>query len=205
LARSGLLITFEGPEGAGKTTQCGRLASYLAERGCAVRRYAEPGGTRISDQIRALLLAVEHSEMAPRAEAFLFLAARAQLVAQEIRPALEQGQLVICDRYTDSTLAYQGASTGLPAEELQPLNDFATGGLTPDLTILLDVDVETGLKRQGDWNRMEGRGLDYHRRVRERYLALAREDPRRIVVVDARQPCDQVAREICARVDRLIR
>src|SRR5438270_424653 len=142
MPRGGLLVTLEGPEGGGKSTQAALLRDFLEARGETVAVFAEPGGTRISTAVRSILLAPEHTEMAPRAEALLFLAARAQLVEERIRPALARGAVVVCDRFTDSTLAYQQVAGGLPVAELARLNDFATGGLRPRLTFLLDVDVE---------------------------------------------------------------
>jgi dTMP kinase len=204
VASRGRLITFEGPEGGGTSTQALALQRYLEGQGHVTRLFREPGGTRISTAVRDILLAPEHLEMAPRAELLLFLAARAQLVEEQIRPALAEGCLVLCDRFTDSTLAYQLDGTGLELEALERLNDFATGCLAPDLTLLLDLNAETGLGRQGDWNRMEERGLEFHQRVRERYLALARRDPGRIVVIDATCPVEVVREAVRAAVDALL-
>lgn len=201
----GVLITFEGPEGGGKTSQARALAAELEAAGRPVRRFAEPGGTRISEAIRAIILDEQHTEMAPRSELLLFLAARAQLVEQEIVPSLRDGYVVLCDRFTDSTLAYQGVSAGLPVEELIHLNAFATGDLQPDLTLLLDLDPEQGLERQGEWNRMEARGLDFHRQVRAAYLALAQRFPQRIVRIDASRPAEAVAEAIRAAVSPHLR
>ena len=170
-------ITFEGIEGSGKTTQARLLIDWLRTRTDQVLHTREPGGTAIGDQIRAILLDPHHEEMAPEAEILLFSAARAQIVQQVMRPRLADGWIVICDRFADSTLAYQGYGHGLPLDELRQITRFATGGLTPDLTIYLDMDVETGLRRKAqtpaEWNRMEAQGLDFHRRVRAGYLALA--------------------------------
>ncbi len=199
----GLLITFEGPEGGGKTSQAAALRDHLEERGHPVRLYAEPGGTRISTAVRAILLAPEHTEMVPRAELLLFLAARAQLVNEAIRPALAAGVTVICDRYTDSTLAYQKVGAELPVDALERLNEFATEGLRPDLTLLLDVDVEEGLRRQGEWNRMEARGIEYHRQVRGAYLELAARYPERIRVIDASRSEREVTAAVREAVERL--
>ena len=204
MGHRGLLISLEGQEGGGKSTQAQLLKRHLEERGRLARLYAEPGGTRISLAIRSILLAPEHREMAPRAEALLFLAARAQLVAQEILPALEAGAVVVCDRFTDSTLAYQGVRAGLAPADLERLNDFATGALRPDLTFLLDLEVETGLARQEERNRMEELGLEFHREVRAAYLSLARQHADRIVVVDASRPPDEVAAALRERANRLL-
>jgi dTMP kinase len=197
----GRLITLEGPEGAGKSTQAAALRGWLEETGRRVRLFAEPGSTRISEAVRAILLSMEHTEMSPRAELFLFLAARAQLVHQELRPALQAGEVVVCDRYTDSTLAYQGVGSGLPLAELERLNDLATDRLRPDLTLLLDLDVNLGLARQSRKTRMEEKAIEFHRAVREAYLALARRWPERILVVDASRPAEAVAAEIRAAVE----
>ena len=181
-------ITFEGPEGCGKTTQARRLAAMLAARGVRVLLTREPGGTPIAEQIRQVLLRPDNDAMLPPTEALLYLAARAQHTGEVIRPALAAGTTVICDRYTDSTLAYQGHGHGLPLAELARMDDFATGGLRPDLTIYLDLPVAVGLARKqgAEWNRLEEQALAFHERVRAGYLALAAAEPRRWVVLDAR-------------------
>ena len=143
-----LFITFEGPDGSGKTTQVKRLAEHLRDRGCDVLAVREPGGTSISEQIRDVLHSLDNREMQPRTEILLYCAARAQLVGQVIRPHLQSGGVVLCDRYADSTLAYQGYGRGLDLPTLRMILDFATGGLKPDLTFYLDIDVEAGLKRK---------------------------------------------------------
>jgi dTMP kinase len=186
-----VFITLEGPEGSGKTTQARELAEFLRQQGYAVLTTREPGGTSIGDQVRAILTDLQNAAMHPRTEILLFLAARAQLVEEVIRPALAQGILVVCDRYADSTLAYQGYGHGVSLDTLRTLLAFATGGLTPDLTFLLDIDPEEGLQRRrsaGQWNRLDAYDLDFHRRVRQGYLELARQDPQRWVIVDASQP-----------------
>lgn len=191
-----MLITLEGPEGSGKTTQVAPLVAFLRQSGYAVYATREPGGTAIGDQIRAILMSMDSTDMHPRTETLLFLAARAQIVEQVIRPRLAQGEIVLCDRYADSTLAYQGYGHGVDRQALRHLLDFATGKLTPDLTLLLDLDVETGLQRRkacgGEWNRLDANTLAFHRRVRQGYLELAQAEPARWVVVDASQPPDQV-------------
>lgn len=188
---SGRFITFEGGEGSGKTTQLQRLAERLARAGHEPLVTREPGGTPISEAIRDLLLDPER-RLGPVAEAMLMVAARAELVTNVIRPALEGGRIVLCDRYGDSTLAYQGGGRGLDSELLASMNRLATGGLTPDLTLLYDLDPEIGVARRaraaGDTNRLDREPLDFHRRVRGRYLELARREPDRYVVLDAAGP-----------------
>jgi dTMP kinase len=190
-----MFITFEGPDGSGKSSQVASLAEYLDKQGFKVLVTREPGVTAIGDQIRAILSDLGNEEMHPRAETLLFLAARAQIVEQVILPALAEGRVVLCDRYADSTLAYQGYGHQHDLQQIQTLLDFATGGLKPDLTLLLDVDVEVGLQRRatdGQWNRLDAYNLEFHRRVRQGYHHLVQADLRRWIVVDASQPADQV-------------
>jgi dTMP kinase len=191
-----MFITLEGPEGSGKTSQVPLLADYLRQQGREVITTREPGGTAIGDQIRTVLTALGNAAMQPRTEILLFLAARAQLVEQVIRPALAEGKMVLCDRYGDSTLAYQGYGHGLDLDQLRQMLRFATGGLKPDLTLLLDIDVESGLRRKlysgGEWNRLDAYAVAFHQRVRQGYLVLARNEPQRWVVVDAGQPPEMV-------------
>jgi dTMP kinase len=201
-----LLITFEGPDGSGKTTQVKRLAEHLRSRSCNVLAVREPGGTSIGEQIRDVLHSLANREMQPRTEILLYCAARAQLVGQVIRPHLQSGGVVICDRYTDSTLAYQGYGHGLDLPTLRMILDFATGGLKPDITFYLDIDVEEGLKRRktgGDeWNRMDDLTVEFHRRVRAGYLEMIAQEPARWVVVNAARDAEVVAREIWEVVER---
>jgi dTMP kinase len=192
-----LFVTFEGPEGCGKTTQMHLLAGYLQTLGFEVLTTREPGSTPIGERVRAILLDVAHTEMAPAAEFLLFSAARAQHVTEVIRPHLDRGGVVLCDRYADSSLAYQGYGHRLDLEALWAITHFATGGLLPDLTFYLDVPVEVGLRRKaggdGDaWNRMEQMEIAYHHRVRGGYLAMAAGEPDRWVVVDATGRVDAV-------------
>ncbi len=205
-----LFITFEGPEGSGKTTQIRLLADLLAGEGLAITTTREPGGTRIGNAVRALLLDPEHTEMSLRAEALLFQAARAQLVDEVIRPALVAGAVVLCDRYADSTLAYQGYGHGQELEPLRQLGAYATGGLLPNLTVYLDIDVQAGLarKRAGaveEWNRMENKAIAFHQCVREGYLRLAAGDLARWLVVDASQTAATIHAAVAARVSTLLR
>jgi dTMP kinase len=206
-----LFITFEGPEGGGKSTQIRLLADWLKDQGCDVMATREPGGTRIGDAIRAVLLEPQNVEMRPEAEILLFAAARAQHVGELIRPHLERGGVVLCDRFADSTYAYQGYGRELDLAALRQITAFATGGLTPDLTICLDLPVAEGLRRKrggalAEWNRMEREERAFHERVRAGYLALAREAQERWLVVDAMQPVEQVQEAIRVRVhDALIK
>jgi len=186
-----LFVTFEGPEGGGKTTQLDLLAEYLRQRGLDVLVTREPGGTAIGDRVRAVLLDPMHTEMRPSSEFLLFSAARAQHVEQVILPHLKRGGIVLCDRFADASLAYQGYGHQLDLDVLRLITRFATGGLIPDLTLLLDVPVKVGLRRKaggdGDaWNRMEQKEIDYHQRVRQGYLALAAQEPERWLTLDAR-------------------
>jgi dTMP kinase len=191
----GVFITLEGPEGSGKTYQIAALSDCLRQQGYDVLQTREPGGTAIGDQVRAILGNLENTAMRPRTEILLFQASRAQLVEEVLRPHLESGGVVVCDRYADSTLAYQGYGHGFDLEQLRSLIDFATGGLKPDLTLLLDVDVREGLRRKtrgGEWNRLDAYAVEFHERVRRGYLEMARQDPQRWVKVDAAQPPEQV-------------
>ena len=204
-----LFITFEGPEGSGKTTQMELLRSYLEEKGYPVLATREPGGTSIGDQIRAILLDPQSTEMLPASEALLFSAARAQIVHQVIHPHLARGGIVLCDRYADSTMAYQGYGHGLDLEMLHAITALATGGLKPDLTVYLDIDVEEGLQRklaahkagQAEWNRLDRQEAAFHRRVREGYLQMAAREPDRWLVIDATQPLEVIQASIRAGVE----
>ena len=204
----GEFITFEGPEGSGKTTQLERLAAWLRSRGREVVTTFEPGGTEIGNRIRELLFDLAHGEMTARTELLLMNAARAQHVEQVIEPALEAGKVVLSDRFAESSLAYQGFGRELGLEAVEPICDFATGGLRPDLVVLLDLPVEEGLKRnrkldddlpasaESKNNRFEVAGLDFHRRVRRGFLALAKREPKRFVVLDAMRTADAIEAEV---------
>lgn len=194
-----MFISLEGPEGSGKTTQTVKLAGFLRQKGYPVFATREPGGTPIGDKIRAVLFDLNHAAMRPRTETLLLQASRSQLVERIIRPHLEKGDVVLCDRYADSTLAYQGYGHRIDLEQLRVLIDFATGGLRPDLTLLLDVDVEEGLRRRsvdGVWNRLDAYDMDFHQRVRQGYHLLAQAESQRWVVIDAGHPPDQVQADI---------
>ena len=185
-----LFVTVEGIDGSGKTTVANAVAERLRQEGFAVVVTAEPGGTPLGERLRQLLL--REKPLSAWAEAFLFLAARAEHVAQVIRPALREGTIVLCDRFADSTIAYQGFGRGLPVDELRRLNEVATGGLHPHLTILLDVDPEIGLQRVQRPTVFEGRDLAFYHRVRQGFLWLAAQEPHRIKIVDASQPLQTV-------------
>lgn len=205
----GRFITFEGGEGSGKTTQIRLLAAWLTEQGYDVLTTREPGGTRIGDAIRALLLDPSYTEMRPETEILLFSAARAQIVGQVIRPHLARGGIVLCDRFADSTLAYQGYGRQLDLETLRQITSFATGNLVPDLTICLDLPVEVGLqrKRGGDraeWTRMEQEQIAFHERVRRGFLALAAAEPQRWLVLDATRPAEEIQATIRQRVAKYL-
>jgi dTMP kinase len=190
-----MFITLEGPEGSGKSSQLPPLADYLRQNGFDVLTTREPGGTVIGNQVRTTLMDLKNSGMSKRTEILLFLAARAQLVDEVIRPHLAAGGLVLCDRYADSTLAYQGYGQGGDLDTLRRLLHFATGGLKPDLTVLLDLDVRKGLERRrsgGDWNRLDAFPVDVHERVRRGYLEMAAAEPDRWVIVDAGRKWDEV-------------
>ena len=187
-----MFITLEGPEGAGKTTQLRALADYLRGCGYDVVTTREPGGTAIGDQIRHVLHDTANVAMSPTAEVLLYAASRAQLVAEVIQPALAAGRVVLCDRYADSTMAYQGYGRGLDRDALAALTAVATGVLRPDLTLLLDLDVARGLARRRDegeeMNRLDLETIEFHRRVRAGYLALAAAEPARWQLIDADRP-----------------
>ena len=202
-------ITLEGPEGAGKTLQAERLATALRERGQLVRLIREPGGTRLGELVRSIVLAeVEDADRIDSlADALLFNAARAQLVAQVIKPALAAGEVVVCARFADSTLAYQGYGAGLPLKDLLAIAAIATGGVVPDLTLLLDVAPEVGLGRKAaaTRNRFEAAfDLDFHRRVREGFLELAAHEPGRWRTIDAARDVEAVFADVLAAAAELL-
>jgi len=198
--RRGRLIAFEGVEGAGKSTQLELLRQALEKAGHQVVSTREPGGTTAGERVRSMLLDRD-STLHPRAEALLFAAARAQLVEQVIRPALQRGETVLCDRYLHSSLAYQGVARGLGVEPIAAINAFATGGLMPDLVVLLLVDPAEGLARgRGERDRIEDQDLEFHQRVERGFLELAAADPDCFAVVDAARPAEQVAAEVRAAV-----
>ncbi len=195
----GRFITFEGPDGSGKTAQLDLLAEELIQAGYPILTTREPGGTPIGDQIRATLLDLKNTAMVDRTEALLYQAARAQLVDEVIKPHLTSGGVVLCDRYADSTLAYQGYGHQNTLDSLRGIITYATGGLEPDLTILMDLAPEVGLQRRvdaGGVNRLDAYDIDFHHRVREGYLEMARKQPERWVIIDADRPFKEVQTEI---------
>lgn len=191
-----MFITLEGPDGSGKSIQIPALAEFIRQKGYEVLTTREPGGTSIGDQIRQVIMNLGNTSMHPRTEILLFCAARAQIVEEVLRPNLERGVVVISDRYADSTLAYQGYGHGVDLNELRRLLDFVTGGLKPDLTFLLDVDAETGLKRRqscgGEWNRLDAYTMSFYKCVRDGYRELVKEEPLRWKVIDASQTPEMV-------------
>jgi len=199
-----MFITLEGPDGSGKTAQIQPLADFLIGQGFSVFTAREPGGTAIGDDIRDILMDMENTSMQPSTETLLFCAARAQLVREIVQPRLKEGDTVILDRYADSTLAYQGYGHQNDLDLIRNVLKFATGGLKPDLTFLLDIDPEEGLRRRkdggGEWNRLDAYQLAYHRRVRQGYLEMAADEPDRWRVVDASQPPDMVQSSIREKI-----
>lgn len=197
----GTFIVFEGPDGSGKSTQARALAERLQAGGVRVLLTREPGGTEIGERLRGIVLDIANATMRPTTEALVYSAARAQLVEDVIRPALELGTCVVCDRFSASTLAYQGGGRGLDRAQLTELQRFTTGGLEPDIQLLLDLPVEQGLRRryaEGAVNRLDSADLEFHRRVRDFYLKLAAEDPEGWRVVDATGDPDAIATSIGA-------
>lgn len=202
-----MFITLEGGEGAGKSTQMPRIKAWLEARGHRVVSTRQPGGTALSERVRALLLDNDHHGMAPITELLLMFADRGQLMAELVRPARAGGATVLCDRFTDSTFAYQGGGRGLDNGAIAQLAELVHGDCQPDLTLLLDLPPEQGLRRaarRGEANRIEQEQADFYQRVRERYLQLAEEQPGRIVVIDASQAPDAVWRDIEAQLEQRV-
>ncbi|HZG77177.1 MAG TPA: dTMP kinase [Paenibacillus sp.] len=209
----GLFITFEGPDGSGKTTQMRLLSERLASMGADVVRTREPGGTRIGDRLREIVLSPENEEMQDETEILLYAASRAQHVREVIEPALERGRIVICDRFVDASIAYQGYGLGRDPDEVARINRFATGGLRPHRTYLLDVPVEVSRERLlaraqasgGEGlDRIERKEREYHERVREGFLLIAKAEPQRVTRIDASRSVDEIAADIHADFDRLV-
>jgi len=201
----GLFITFEGGEGCGKSTQSRLLLKKLEQQSIPVVLTHEPGGTALGNEVQKTLKRQRGSSISPQAELFLFAASRAQLVTEVIRPALKEGKVVICDRFTHSTLVYQGYGRGLDSTAIEIVNNMATGNLKPNLTILLDISPEQGLARKRSLrDRFEREDLSFHRRVREGYLKMAAAEPDRWLVIDASLPKGKIAEIIWDRVSRLL-
>ena len=207
-----MFITFEGPDGGGKTTQVAMTVETLKARGHNVLLTREPGGTDIGNQIRHVLHDMKNHAMHPRAELLMYSASRAQIVEEVIKPQLAKGGLVICDRFFDSTYAYQGYGHGLDLNQLKLITEFATGGLKPDLTILLDIAPEDSLQRRlssldkgGEWNRLDAMALDFHKRVRDGYHALVAAEPNRWLVINAAQSVEQVQADILAALEKRLK
>ncbi len=203
----GIFITFEGCEGCGKSTQLERVAARLRDAGVDVVATREPGGTPVGDRVREVLLDTSHAGMAPMAELLLYEASRAELVAEVIRPALARGAIVLCDRFADSSTAYQSYGRGLPLAEVIELNRMATGGLVPDRTILLDVEPTVGLTRAagvGAADRLESEEVAFHERVREGFLRLCDAEPDRFDVVDANRDAETVATDVAESLQDLL-
>jgi dTMP kinase len=204
-----MFITLEGPEGSGKTSHIPYLVEYLREKGYTVFPTREPGGTPISEQIRDILHDLKNAEMHPRTETLLYQAARAQIVEQVIQPRLKASEIVISDRYYDSTIAYQGYGHQQDLDQVRALVKYATGGLIPDLTVLLDVDVQVGLgrrKKNGmEWNRMDAHEIAFYERVRAGYLEMVKQEPGRWMVIDAGREWQTVQNELREVIEKSIK
>ncbi|AIQ44490.1 thymidylate kinase [Paenibacillus sp. FSL R7-0273] len=201
MGREGFFITLEGGDGAGKTTVLGRVAAYLQNHSMPYIITREPGGIEIAEKIRSIILDPAHTAMDARTEALLYAAARSQHLAEVVEPALQQGLTVLCDRFVDSSLVYQGHARGLGIERVRSINEFATGGRKPDLTFYLDVDPEVGLSRiaanqDREVNRLDLEKLDFHQKVREGYQLVVQSDLERVVVLDANRPIHMVEQDI---------
>jgi len=201
----GKFITFEGSEGSGKSTQIKLAQQYLESRGKDVLYVREPGGVQISESIRSILLDAKTKGMSDECETLLYMAARAQLVKEIIVPALSSGRIIVCDRFLDSTVAYQGYGNGVDIEKIKSIGKFVTQGYTPDLTFLFDLDVEKGMARiDRPKDRIEQRGLDYHNRVRKGYLEIAQNEGNRVKLVDARKSKKEIQSIVRQHIDQLL-
>lgn len=201
--KTGLFITFEGADGCGKTTQLNLLADYLRAKGHAVEVTREPGAKGLGEKIRKILLNYD-GEVSDRCESFLFLADRAQHIDMIVNPAVEAGKIVLCDRHTDSSLAYQGYGRGLPVDRIKKLNDIAVNGRIPDLTLIFDIDIETSMSRVGsEKDRMESAGMEFFNRVRNGYLEIAKQEPQRVKVIDASKSIEQIHRDVIQIIEKI--
>lgn len=204
MKKKGLFITFEGGEGAGKSTQIQKAAALLKKKGKKVLLLREPGGTEVSEAIREVILSTRHKKLTPETELLLYLAARAQIVREKIQPALEKGICVLCDRFEDSTLAYQGYGRGLSLDWIYKLSLFVRGKQVPDLTILLDIDPEKGLARGGRNDRMEKESLSFHQKIRKGFLAIAKKNRKRFLVVDSSRGPEEVFKMIEKKISKRV-
>ena len=204
MLKRGMFISLEGVEGCGKSTQAELLAEYMKELGYSVIRTHEPGGTPIAEQIRKILLEPQNKDMTDNAEFLLYLASRAQHVSQLILPALTEGKVVICERFSDATFAYQGGARGLDLDTLKQLNKLATGGLEPDLTLLLDLEADVGLSRKEHTkrDRLEKESVKFHNKVRNAYLVIAHQSPERVEVIDATGSIENIRLSIKKSIDQ---
>ena len=202
--QNGLFITFVGADGCGKSTQMKLLKEYLLNKGYEIVETREPGGKGLGERIRDILLNYD-GEVSNRCESFLFLADRAQNIDVIVKPAIQQGKIVLCDRHTDSSVAYQGYGRGLNIDEINRLNNLSTGGLKPDLTYVFDVDIETSMQRVGtEKDRMESSGKEFFNKVRNGYLELAKQEPERIKVIDSTKPIEDVFADVLKELDALL-
>ncbi|NQT74968.1 MAG: dTMP kinase [Candidatus Omnitrophica bacterium] len=197
MAKKGKFITFEGPEGSGKSTHSRLLCDFLRRKGFKVLHTREPGGTKVSEKIRKVLLDPKNKDMGVVSEMLLYMAARAQIVEERILPALKKGKIVVCDRFADATLVYQGYAGGLDVKIIKDTGRLVTKGLSPSITFLLDIDAKKGILRSGRVrDRMERKALSYHKKVRKGYLTIARKEPRRIKVLSATGAIEETQKEI---------
>ncbi|NBI30787.1 dTMP kinase [Chengkuizengella marina] len=210
---NGLFITFEGPDGSGKTTQIQQLANTLIKQGYDVITTREPGGTRISDLLRNILLSTEYQEMKDQTEVLLYAASRSQHVHEVIVPALQQNKIVLCDRYIDASMAYQSVGLGIAKKTIKEINHFASSGLQPKRTYMMDVSVKesknrlsqrTNKKGEIILDRIEQKAHDYHKKVREGFLQIAKENPDRVYLINANQPIDVISEEILEDMTKLL-
>jgi len=204
----GIFISVEGTDGSGKSTQINLLMEYLKNKGCDILFTREPGGTRISEKIRDIILDVNNKEMTAIAEALLYAAARAQHVEEKIIPAVNAGKIVICDRFVDSSIAYQGAARGLGSDVIMQINRFAINGMIPDITLFFDISPEKGIlrkKNERELDRMESEKLDFHKRVYEGYKQICITYPDRIKVIDADDTVENVHEHVIRKIDEMLR
>lgn len=201
--REGLFITFEGADGCGKTTQIELLNKYLTDKGYKTLLTREPGAKGLGVKLREILLNYD-GEVSPNCESFLFLADRAQHIDCIIKPAIKEGKIILCDRHTDSTVAYQGYGRGLDLDRINYLNNIATGGMKPDLTIVFDVDVETSMQRVGkEKDRMESAGVEFFNKVREGYLEIAKKEPQRVKVISSSDTIENIHKQVVELIEKL--